>query len=29
MRDGRIAALTEYMDTQLVATALEPPVRQG
>lgn len=27
MRDGRIAALTEYMDTQLVATALEPPVR--
>jgi len=29
MRDGKIAALTEYMDTQLVATALEPPVRQG
>ena len=29
MRDGKIAALTEYMDTQLVATALEPPVRPG
>ena len=29
MRDGKIASLTEYMDTQLVATALEPPVRQG
>lgn len=27
MRDGKIAALTEYMDTQLVATALEAPVR--
>jgi ketosteroid isomerase-like protein len=27
MREGRIAALTEYMDTQLVATALEPPQR--
>lgn len=29
MRDGKIVSLTEYMDTQLVATALEPPVRQG
>lgn len=29
MRDGKIASLTEYMDTELVATALEPPVRQG
>lgn len=27
MSDGRIASLTEYMDTQLVATALEPPRR--
>lgn len=25
--DGKIVSLTEYMDTQLVATALEPPVR--
>ncbi|TCS10330.1 nuclear transport factor 2 family protein [Caulobacter sp. BK020] len=29
MGDGKIAALTEYMDTELVATALEPPVRQA
>jgi len=27
LRDGKIASLTEYMDTQLVVTALEPPVR--
>lgn len=27
MRDGKIASLTEYMDTELVATALEAPQR--
>ena len=27
LADGKIASLTEYMDTQLVATALEEPVR--
>jgi len=27
LRGGKIASLTEYMDTQLVVTALEPPVR--
>ena len=27
LADGKIASLTEYMDTQLVATALEAPVR--
>jgi ketosteroid isomerase-like protein len=27
LANGRIVSLTEYMDTQLVATALEPPVR--
>lgn len=29
MRDGKIASLTEYMDAELVATVLEPPVRHG
>ncbi len=27
LADGKIVSLTEYMDTQLVATALRPPVR--
>jgi ketosteroid isomerase-like protein len=27
LRDGKIVSLTEYMDTELVAQALEPPVR--
>ncbi|MGR4862382.1 nuclear transport factor 2 family protein [Caulobacter sp. LARHSG274] len=27
MADGKIVSLTEYMDTELVARALEPPVR--
>ncbi|KQZ06188.1 ketosteroid isomerase [Caulobacter sp. Root1455] len=27
LADGKIVSLTEYMDTELVATALEPPVR--
>jgi len=27
LRNGKIASLTEYMDTQLVTTALQPPVR--
>jgi ketosteroid isomerase-like protein len=27
LANGKIVSLTEYMDTQLVATALEPPVR--
>jgi len=27
LADGKIVSLTEYMDTQLVETALEPPVR--
>jgi ketosteroid isomerase-like protein len=27
LADGKIVSLTEYMDTQLVATTLRPPVR--
>ena len=29
MSDGKIASLTEYMDTELVATALEAPQREA